>query len=234
MAKTIYDYWFVQFDFPDENGKPYKTSSGKMVWNDELKREVPEGWAAGNLSSFSLLQGGGTPKTTVVAYWNGEYPFFTPRDVEDNIFVLDTKLHITESGLDSCSSKLFKKGTIFITARGTVGRVNIAAGNMAMNQSCYAVVPKLGVSYCFLHLYVLEQVKSLQAKSAGSVFDAIVSNDFTHLKSLVPPIDLANEFGKTATPIYEQILTLKQQNQKLAEFRDWLLPMLMNGQVKID
>jgi type I restriction enzyme S subunit len=136
MAKTLYDYWFVQFDFPNEKGQPYKSSGGKMVWNEALKREIPLGWEVDNVLKVGDLLGGGTPKTNEPSYWGGDIPFFTPRDSIDSIFVLSTLQNVTESGLQSCSSRLYPKGTIFITARGTVGNINIAAHEMAMNQSC--------------------------------------------------------------------------------------------------
>ena len=83
LAKTIYDYWFVQFDFPDKNGKPYKSSGGKMVWNEQLKREVPEGWEVGTIHSICDLLVGGTPSKKVSDYWNGSIPFWGPTDCSD-------------------------------------------------------------------------------------------------------------------------------------------------------
>lgn len=241
MAKLLYDYWFVQFEFPfdfaqgkpDPKGKPYKSNGGKMVWNEELKREIPEGWEVGTISVLAELLGGGTPKTKEPSYWGGSIPFFTPTDNCDSAFSLSTKQNITEAGLESCSSKLFPKGTIFITARGTVGNINIASQDMAMNQSCYALKAKENVSYSFLYLYAYELVRKLKAKANGSVFDAIVSNDFKLTNLVVPPISYINKFGTISEPIFEKILSNQVENQQLASLRDWLLPMLMNGQVTV-
>ncbi|WEA95776.1 restriction endonuclease subunit S [Klebsiella pneumoniae] len=96
MAKTLYDYWFVQFDFPDANGKPYKTSGGKMEYNTTLKREIPAGWRASNILSLANLLGGGTPTKTKPEYWNGSIPFFTPTDSDKNIYSLNTQDSITD------------------------------------------------------------------------------------------------------------------------------------------
>lgn len=233
MAKTLYDYWFVQFDFPDAEGKPYKASGGKMVWNEELKREIPEGWEVGPIMSIAKLLGGGTPKTGKESYWNGTIPFFTPRDYQDSFFVTETNLHLTDEGLQNCSSKLYPKGTIFITARGTVGNINIASQDMAMNQSCYAIAPSDEVNYYFLHQCCTDLVQYIKAKANGSVFDAIVSNDFKATPIVIPPGNLIKKIGQRLESIYEKILIGRKENQKLAELRDWLLPMLMNGQVKV-
>jgi len=233
MAKTLYDYWFVQFDFPNEQGKPYKTSGGKMVWNEELKREIPEGWKAGNLLSLSDLEGGGTPSKTNNEYWNGNIPFYTPTDYSNSVFTTTTQVSITKDGLDNCSTSLFPKGTIFITARGTVGNVIIASTETAMNQSCYAFCPKLNVDYSFLYFSVKSLVTILKAKSGGSVFNSIVSNDIKQAKLAIPPILLVQKFAKISRPIFEEILANTIQNQYLSSLRDWLLPMLINGQVTV-
>lgn len=233
MAKTLYDYWFVQFDFPNEDGKPYKTSGGKMVWNAELKREIPEGWDAGTVLDIAELLGGGTPQTKEPLYWNGTIPFFTPKDTENSFFVISTKENITELGLKNCSSKLYPKGTIFITARGTVGNVNIASKDMAMNQSCYAIKAKQNINSFFLHQCVNDFVKYLKARANGSVFDAIVSNDFKQTKIVIPPLKFIKDFGLISENIYEKILNNRLENQTLTNLRDWLLPLLMNGQVQV-
>ena len=233
MAKTLYDYWFVQFDFPDKNGKPYKTSGGKMVWNEELKREIPEGWELGNLLKLSNLEGGGTPSKNNSEFWNGDIPFYTPSDFSESVFVINTQSSITKLGLSNCSSKLFPKGTIFITARGTVGNVNIASSNIAMNQSCYAFGEIPGIDYTFLYFSVKSLINLLKAKSGGSVFNSIVSNDVKHAKLVIPPKQFIQNFSKIIHPVFEKILINVKENQQLSSLRDWLLPMLMNGQVTV-
>lgn len=204
-----------------------------MVYNEMLKREIPEGWEVGSVHSVGRLLGGGTPRKERSEYWNGSIPFFTPRDFEDSIFVTKTESHISSDGLKNCSSRLYPKGTIFITARGSVGKINIASMNMAMNQSCYAVEPKSNINFYFLHQYCLELVHYIRVKAAGSVFDAIVSNDFNHTRTIIPSQKLIDLYGQRASCFYEGILNNKLQNQQLASLRDWLLPMLMNGQVKV-
>lgn len=234
MAKTLYDYWFVQFDFPDKNGKPYKSSGGKMLWSKELKREIPAGWTVDNILKVADLLGGGTPKTKEPSFWDGDIPFFTPSDTEDSIFVLSTIDNITKDGLDSCSSRLYPKGTIFITARGTVGNINVAAQDMAMNQSCYAIQAKPEINYYYLHQCAINLVHYLKTKSNGSIFDAIVSNDIKLTPIVIPPLPIIQEFGQITKSLYEEILVTKKENKIINELKDWLLPMLMNGQIKVN
>lgn len=233
MAKTLYDYWFVQFDFPDANGKPYKSSGGEMVFDETLKRKIPKGWKSGNILNIANLLGGGTPSKSSPEYWNGNIPFFTPTDCDNSIFILDTADKITDAGLCNSSTRLFKKHSIFITARGSVGRSSINAVPMAMNQSCYAFQAKENVSYTFLFFLIRELIMILEVKATGSVFNSIVSSDIETTDLVIPDEDLIMKFGSFCEPLFNQIETNLKQNHQLTQLRDFLLPMLMNGQVSV-
>ena len=233
MAKTLYDYWFVQFDFPDANGKPYKSSGGEMVFDETLKREIPKGWKSGNILNIANLLGGGTPSKSSPEYWNGNIPFFTPTDCDNSIFILDTADRITDAGLCNSSTRLFKKHSIFITARGSVGRSSINAVPMAMNQSCYAFQAKENVSYTFLFFLIRELIMILEVKATGSVFNSIVSSDIETTNLVISNKDLIMKFGEYCEPLFNQIETNLKQNHHLTQLRDFLLPMLMNGQVSV-
>ena len=233
MAKMLYDYWFVQFDFPDANGKPYKSSGGKMIYNTTLKREIPAGWSDSSVLVVADLLGGGTPTKKKPEYWGGSIPFFTPTDADGTIFKFSTADYITEEGLKGSSTKCFGKHTVFITARGSVGRLVLAGVNMAMNQSCYALRAKPGISYVFLFFLAKELIHHLQVKSSGSVFDSIVSNDIELTNLAIPKEEVIDKFAAIAEPSFEKIANNTKENQQLAQLRDWLLPLLMNGQVTV-
>lgn len=245
VAKLLYDYWFVQFDFPitaDQaaamgkpklEGKPYRASGGKMVYNEKLKREIPEGWADGNILAVSDIGGGATPSKKVPEFWGGEVPFFTPTDAKSEPFCLDTEDHLSNLGLKNNSTRLYPKGTLFITARGSVGKAMIISKEMAMNQSCYALSPHDGVGSAFLYFHTLSLMDYLHAKSSGSVFNSIVTNDINFTPAVVPATQQLVTFDKVTEPMYESILNHQEQNQELTQLRDWLLPMLMNGQVTV-
>lgn len=233
MAKTLYDYWFVQFDFPDASGKPYKSSGGKMVYNATLKREIPLGWHDSSVLAVANLLGGGTPTKKKPEYWSGDIPFFTPTDADGTIFKFSTADYITNEGLQGSSTKLFGKHTVFITARGSVGRLVLAGVDMAMNQSCYALRAKAGISHVFLFFLAKELIHHLHVKSSGSVFDSIVSNDIELTQLAIPKSEVIEEFAAVVEPTFEKIANNTRENQQLAQLRDWLLPLLMNGQVTV-
>lgn len=233
MAKTLYDYWFVQFDFPDQNGKPYKSSGGKMIHNGTLKREIPEGWHDSNILAVADLHGGGTPTKKKPEYWGGKIPFFTPTDADGTIFKFATKDFITDEGLKKSSTKLFDENTVLITARGSVGRLVLAGVKMAMNQSCYALKAKDGISYTFLFFLAKELIHHLEVKSSGSVFNSIVSSDIEYTILAIPDSNLIENFAQVVEPVFDHIAKNTRENQQLTQLRDWLLPMLMNGQVTV-
>ncbi|WGE63164.1 restriction endonuclease subunit S [Actinobacillus equuli subsp. haemolyticus] len=233
MAKTLYDYWFVQFDFPDENGNPYKSSGGEMVYHPELKREVPKGWVCGNIMEIANLLGGGTPSKNNDEFWNGNIPFFTPTDCNNDVYILSTKDNITAIGLEKSSTKLFPENTILLTARGSVGKLSLNAIPMAMNQSCYALMAKDEISYSFLYFLARQLIHILEIKATGSVFNSIVSNDIENTFLTIPEKIKIQEFGEICEPIFEKIKTNAKETQKLTQLRDFLLPMLMNGQVEV-
>ncbi|MBT3825099.1 MAG: restriction endonuclease subunit S [Candidatus Marinimicrobia bacterium] len=234
MAKTLYDYWFMQFDFPGESGHPYKSSGGRMVWNEGLNREIPEGWYDSNILAVADLLGGGTPNKNKSEYWQGDIPFFTPTEANSEIFKLTTEQHITDVGLKNCNSPLFEIGTIFITARGSVGKLMINARKMAMNQSCYALSGKGSTGQAFLYFKTKELIHHLQVKSSGSVFNSIVGNDIKFTSLAIPSEVVIEKYSQIAEPIFDQILSNTKQNAELSGLRDWLLPMLMNGQVRVN
>ena len=233
MAKTLYDYWFVQFDFPDASGTPYKSSGGKMAYNATLKREIPSEWHDSNVLAVADLLGGGTPTKKKPDYWGGDIPFFTPTDADGSIFKFSTADYITSEGLKGSSTKLFSKHTVFITARGSVGRLVLAGVDMAMNQSCYALRAKAGISHVFLFFLAKELIHHLHVKSSGSVFDSIVSNDIELTKLAIPKGEVIEMFAAVVEPVFEKIANNTKENQQLAQLRDWLLPLLMNGQVTV-
>lgn len=234
MAKQLYDYWFVQFDFPDKDGKPYKSSGGKMVWNEKLKREVPEGWFVSNICRIADILSGGTPQKAVSEYWeNGVIPFFAPTDCRGNIFQIETIDHITQNGLNHCASSLFEEGTIIVTARGSIGKLVILGKPMAMNQSCYALQSK-GGEYEYLYFLTIQLIEYLKTKGSGSVFKSIIASDIENSFLCIANAETITRFCTTTNPLLQRIKQSTLEILELTKKRDKLLPLLMNGQVSLN
>lgn len=233
MAKQLYDYWFVQFDFPNEEGKPYKSSGGAMVWNEKLKREIPEGWYAENICKIANILSGGTPSKAVDEYWNnGTIPFFGPTDCNGSVFQIKTADHITQKGLEHCASSLFEEGIVIITARGSIGKLVIVGTPMAMNQSCYALQSKEG-EYEYLYFLTTQLIDCLKAKGSGSVFKSIIASDIEHSTLCVATENVVSDFCKKVKPLFEKLKTNTIEIAELTKQRDELLPLLMNGQAMV-
>ena len=234
MAKQLYDYWFVQFDFPNEEGKPYKSSGGAMVWNEKLKREIPEGWYAENICKIANILSGGTPSKAVDEYWNnGTIPFFGPTDCNGSVFQIKTTDHITQKGLEHCASSLFEEGIVIITARGSIGKLVIVGTPMAMNQSCYALQSKEG-EYEYLYFLTTQLIDCLKAKGSGSVFKSIIASDIEHSTLCVATENVVSDFCKKVKPLFEKLKTNTIEIAELTKQRDELLPLLMNGQATVN
>lgn len=231
QAQALFKRWFVDFEFPDADGKPYASNGGKFI--DSELGKIPEGWKVGAFSNIVEVLGGGTPKTTNEDYWNGDIPFFTPKDVKENMFILSTEKKITNDGLKKCNSKLYPAETVFITARGTVGKVALSGCDMAMNQSCYALLGMNGVGQYFVYYITKETVSRLRNKAYGAVFDAITTRDFDSEYIKIPLTGIINKFDNVIKSLMRLILNNTEENRTLAVSRDLLLQKLMNNEIKI-
>lgn len=234
-ARTIYKEWFVNFEFPmtqeyaesigkpELAGKPYKSSGGEMVWNEELGQEVPKGWIDGKFTDLILIKGGGTPTTTTTEYWDGEIPFFTPSDIDNSIFCLKTEKRITNLGLQKSSTKLYPQNTTFVTARGTVGAIALAGSEMAMNQSCYALLPNNHSNKFYVFQLTKDTVNKLINEAIGAVFKAIVTRDFESQIIIKPEVEILILFEKLTSSIFDMIYNISKQNIESAKFKKLIL-----------
>ena len=220
MARALYREWFVHFRFPGHETTPRIASP---------LGSIPKGWEVVVFTEIADVLSGGTPKTDIDEYWVGDIPFFTPRDAPACFYVRDTDKHVSELGLSKCASELYPPDTVFITARGTVGKVALPSVPMAMNQSCYALRGKAGVPQRFLFLMTLQQVDYLKKNTGGATFDTIVVDTFRRMQVVSPPTDLVVRFAQKTDDIFEAINTLERQTTNLRHTRDLLLPRLVSG-----
>jgi len=217
-AQSIYKEWFVNFEFPDENGKPYKSNGGEMEYSDELDMEIPKGWNIVPYTNIIDLKGGGTPSTEITEYWDGDIPFFTPKDVTNSIYSVKTEKNITQLGFKKSSTKIYPKNTVFVTARGTVGSVAMSSKNMAMNQSCYAAVGK-NINQFFVYQHTKKILHRLKSHAVGGVFGALVTRDFDYYNVIKPNELIIEEYGQLCSCIHNYVLIKQLENDKLEEMK---------------
>lgn len=223
-AQAIYKQWFVDFEFPDENGLPYKSNGGEMV--DSELGEIPKGWEVKSFTNVAKLGGGGTPDTTNALFWNGAIPFFTPADISLGYYCIDTEKKVTKLGVQKSSTKLYPKDTVFVTARGTVGAISISGCEMAMNQSCYALS---GREPYYVHQVAINAIQKLKNEAIGAVFSALVTKDFDEQLVVCSNSNIQKSFQKAVRNLYEFILLRINENKKLLELKDLLLSKLAKG-----
>jgi type I restriction enzyme S subunit len=234
MAKTLYDYWFVQFDFPDKHGKPYKTSGGTLVWNEELKREIPEGWELLDLEKVeNNIVTGKTPSTTNSNFYNGNIPFITIGDVRGNMHIVSTVQKLTKDGANQQANKFIPKGAICVTCIASPGLVGFATEDSHTNQQLNSVVCENFENRYYLYFYLTDYFKYSSAKT-GNTFANMNKGDFSAIQVIKPKKEILVGFSNILKSSIDKILINSHENQKLTALRDWLLPMLMNGQVKVN
>lgn len=237
MAKTLFDHWFVQFDFPDANGKPYKSSGGKMVYNPTLKRDIPAGWKDGTLDDLGQIVGGSTPSTKKPGNFtmNGT-PWITPNDLSDNQsnkFITRGAQDVSYEGIKDASLKKYPAGTVLLSSRAPIGYMAIARTELTTNQGFKSFIPINGYSTAFIYYTVKNSLKAITQYASGSTFKEVSASVLKTVKISLPDPGVVDQFTKSTESIFKRQDLLEQENQHLTQFRDWLLPMLMNGQVTV-
>lgn len=238
MAKTLYDYWFVQFDFPDENGNPYKSSGGEMVYHPELKREVPKGWGRKTIGDYCKSTGGYAFKSS--EWVESGNPVIKIKNIQE-----DGSLNISDIDFVDLSNK-----TIDEKFKGNVGDIVIAMTGATIGK--FAIIPKTDSD-----LYVNQRVgvfklsaveklpflintlsqdyfrKSIIELSGGAAQPNISNEQINNIELIYPVENIIANFNEKLTASYKQIIQKRYETQKLIQLRDFLLPMLMNGQVEV-
>ena len=223
MAKTLYDYWFVQFDFPDQNGKPYKSSGGKMVYNPELKREIPEGWGVEKLGDIAICH---DSKRVPLSsndreLVKGEIPYYGATGIMD---------YVNDYIFDGDYVLMAEDGSV-MTEKGTPILQRISGKNW-VNNHAHVLEPVKNHS-CKLLMMLLKDVSVMQIKT-GSIQMKINQENMNKIVVPAIPLELLFEINQKLEVVDKQQLNLIEENKQLTQLRDWLLPMLMNGQVKVE
>lgn len=227
MAKALYDYWFVQFDFPDENGKPYRTSGGEMVWNEQLKREIPKGWEVGRLCDIANITMGQSP--------TGE----SYNDIGDGLIFYQGR---TDFGLSFPTPRMYttaptrfaQKGDILLSVRAPVGDLNFAMEDCCIGRGLAALNSKLGSQmHLFYTLTGFQQIFKVMDGN-GTTFGSITKDILFGMAVVIPSDEILKCFDKMVKPIELKIEKCEEEIRELTKLRDLLLPMLMNGQARVE
>lgn len=232
MAKTLYDYWFVQFDFPDQNGKPYKSSGGKMVYNPELKREIPEGWGVIKLNEVVDLISG-YPFSSNDYVTSGKYKLYTIKNVQDGYTVdkVDNYLDFLPNNMShECQ---LRQGDLIMSLTGNVGRVGMVyEDDVLLNQRVLKLNPINKTHKSFIYSFFRSDVTKahLENMSTGTSQKNLSPIDIGNMMIPFPSESLLSKFLDNLNMLENNLV----ENQQLTQLRDWLLPMLMNGQVKVE
>lgn len=248
MAKTIYDYWFVQFDFPfdfaqgkpDAKGKPYKSSGGKMVWNEELKREIPEGWGNGNFGKYAKVKGGFAFKSS---WWTEKgLPVIKIKDINENYTLsIENCSCVNSDKYDKAKNYEAFPGDVVIAMTGaTVGKFGIVPKtNVSVLVNQRVGLFNLGKNPILKLPFLINSLnqeyfrETIFVLASGAAQPNISSDQIEAIPLVIPENKIIDLFNLKLSSFYEIIINNIQENQHLSSLRDWLLPMLMNGQVRV-
>lgn len=233
LAQCLFNEWFVDFNFLNEQGKPYKKSGGKMA--ESTLGEIPKEWKIGRLGDITEVKGGTTPSTTNPDFWNGDICWTSPKDLSDfkGIFLHETKSKITSAGLKQIGSGLLPVGTVLLSSRAPIGYLAITIVPLAINQGYVAIVPREDYKNYFVYLWLKQNMQHIVSAANGSTFLEISKSSFRNIEILIPQIEVVKSFLKSVEPIFNKILNNEAQVQNLSTLRDSLLPQLMRGDIQV-
>jgi len=234
ISKTIYDYWFLQFEFPNKDIKPYKSSDGKMIWNNDMEKEIPENWEVKQLDFLGEIVAGGTPSTVKDEYFCKDgIAWITPNDIakRNTMYIAHGDTDITELGLKKSSAKIIPKGSILLTSRAPIGYISIASNEVCTNQGFKSIIPKKKFGTQFVFYTIISLIPYLKSLGSGSTFTEISKDVVSKVKVIIPKEDIIEKYNKTVDPYGNRIELLERENEELDSLRDYLLPLLMTGQV---
>ena len=236
LAKQLYDYWFVQFDFPNENGKPYKSSGGAMVWSEKLKRNIPASWETAVVDDIAYVFNGATPSTSDEHNYGGDVIWITPKDLSDQKqkFVFQGERNISKIGYDSCSTHLLPINTVLMSSRAPIGLLAIAKAELCTNQGFKSFVPKEDRIATYLYYYLQFHIKQIEQLGTGTTFKEVSREDVLKFTILKPCVDVLDLWEERVAALNDKQLELQKESENLTKLRDELLPLLMNGQVSLN
>ena len=232
MAKQLYDYWFVQFDFPNEEGKPYKSSGGAMVWNENLKREIPQGWVVEKMGKCTNVLLGGTPDTNDNSLWGNGYNWLNSGEVAE-FPILKSEKNITPKGLEKSATVLAPKGSVTLSITRHL-RPSILCIDACINQSVVAILENDKISKEYIYPLLNRDIPRLMSLRTGAQQPHINKETVEAINVVLPPASIMGAYINKAESIYNAIFNNAKEVEELTKQRDELLPLLMNGQATVN
>lgn len=238
QVSLLYDYWFIQYNFPDEHGNPYAVSNGKMVWNDKIKRHIPQNWKVGTVLDYGNIVSGGTPSTSHPEYYSTDgNAWITPNDLsgnESNMYISHGERDITLDGINNSSATRIPKGSVLFSTRAPIGYIAISENEVCTNQGFKSIVPSKPYNCYYIYYFIKRNVPALAQLGTGTTFKEVSKDTLSMFPAPLIPDNILQQFNL----MIENLCVLRRKNEvenkKLIIMRDWLLPMLMNGQATIE
>lgn len=234
MAKTIYDYWFLQYEFPNEEGKPYKSSGGKMVWNEELKKEIPEGWNVRRVGDFGVLTNGINYSKSVVG--DKKYKIVNVRNISNTTLLLD-KEEMDSIILNAkvADNYLLKEDDILIARSGIPGAIRILNNDIENTIYCGFII-RLSLKSSLYRKYLVYKLKDYEnttaSTSGGTIMQNVSQSVLNNIIFAVPEDRCILAFNEIINGIWLEMKSKILENKELMSLRNFLLLLLMNGQVR--
>ena len=230
MAQSIFKIWFVDFEFPNKDGQPYKSSGGEMVESEFGM--IPEGWEIKTIGDIGNIITGKTPSSKIGGCFGNEYNFITPRDIDSSIFILKTERELSSIGVDKLKRNIVPKNSVGVSCIGSnLGEVYITGEDSITNQQINTVVLNREELYPYVYIYLKNMKEDFLNMSSGSAVPIINKTSFSNINILIPNIDLLNKYVKAISCYFDRIKENIKEIESLTILRDTLLPKLINGEI---
>lgn len=230
LTQSIYSYWFNQFEFPNEEGKPYKSSGGEMAWNEELKREIPKDWEVKQLKELSTIILGGTPSRNIDEYWNnGNISWLNSGEIV-NFPIITSSEKITLAGLENSATEYMKSGTVVVSITGNI-RASILGIDSCANQSVVGIIENKTLRKEYLYPYISAILSKFIKMSTGNCQQHINKKTLEENQILIPKKSVILNYYNKVENMYSLIISTALQTNKLLQLKEKLLPLLINGQL---
>ncbi len=234
MAQALFKHWFVDFEFPNENGEPYKSSGGEFE-ESEL-RLIPKGWRVGTLSDLGEVVGGATPSKSKEEYYTSRgIPWITPKDlsINKNKYISRGQIDITKEGFKSSSTRLVPKGTVLFSSRAPIGYISISKNEMTTNQGFKSLIPFKNIGSEFLYYVLKFNTETIESRASGSTFKEISGSEMKRVPVIIPSFEVVKQFNIIVDSIGKMVEKCESESDSLIQLRNSLLPKLMSGEIRV-